>query len=213
MPGVSVVIPCHPPHVGRLAECVRSVSRQTLPPSEIIVALSSTSPESAADLLPQLQQAAGGIPVRLSLVAGAANAAQNRNRGMHAARHPIVSFFDADDIMRRQRLARVVALMEEHAADAALHSFERHGTVDTSPLTGRVWTPEEMAQLNREDRDCIHLTRIHVTHGHVTVRKRVADVVQQDPAAHLCEDSVFVRALFDHNLRVVYTEDVLSNYM
>ena len=40
----------------------------------------------------------------------------------------------------------------------------------------------------------------------------MADAVEQDPQAHLCEDSLYVRALFAHNLRVVYTEDVLSNY-
>ena len=209
---ISVVIPCYPPHLTGLVACVKSVRDQTLQPDEIVVALSSCSPELAETTLPLLREAAGNIPVVLSSVQSAANAAQNRNRGLRVSQHPIVSFFDADDCMRRQRLERVVSLMALHDADAVLHSFEKGGTDMESPLTGRVWTPEEMAHLDQKDRTCIHLTQIHVTHGHITVRRHVSDIVEQDPEAHLCEDSAYVRSLFHHKLRVVYTQDVLSNY-
>ena len=213
---VSVVIPCVPAHVSVLVQCVESARRQTRPPEEIVVALSSCTQAMADSTQAKLAvSSAGEAPVRLTWIPGPANAASNRNRGMDVARHTIVSFMDADDTMLPQRLEQVVQLMERHNADAVLHGYQEvHPGREILPVpqSNRVRSPEEMALLEADDRSCIHLTCVRVAHGHVTVRRRVADKIQMDPCAVKCEDSVFVRQVFAHRFRVACTEAVLSYY-
>lgn len=117
--------------------------------------------------------------------------------------------------MRRQRLERTASLLQDNNADAVLHSYERDGTATDAGTNGRVWTPEEMAALEQRDRDHVHLSEIHVTHGHITIRKEVGEKVKQNTTAPAVrrEDSIFVRDIFAQKMRVVYTEDVLSNYL
>lgn len=97
-PGVSYVIPVH--NGGRyLAEAVRSVLRQTLRPSEIIViddGSSDGTPEEAARFRDQ-------VVYRRQQHAGASAA---RNHGLSLSKGAFVCFLDADDSIHAAKLSR-----------------------------------------------------------------------------------------------------------
>lgn len=211
--GVSLVIPCVPAHVRYLAECVASARAQTRLPQEVVVALSSCAPAEAHEAEAAVRAASGPMTVRILAQDAPASAAENRNRGASASSQPIVSFMDADDTMHPQRLERVVGLLQEHRADAVLHGFAHNSPCDAWEVgSGNVIAPEEACLREAADRTCVHLTFAAVTHGHITVRRRIIEAVQQDPRAARREDSLFVRQVFEAGFRVAITDDRLSTY-
>jgi glycosyltransferase involved in cell wall biosynthesis len=100
---VSVVIP-HYNSVDLLWVAIESVSRQTVPPREIIVV------DDASHLAIDLpDQCGNGIALRLIRAGVNRGAAWCRNRGIEAATGDLIAFLDADDQWRPDKLERCVA--------------------------------------------------------------------------------------------------------
>jgi glycosyltransferase involved in cell wall biosynthesis len=107
--GVSVVIPAKDagPYLG---DCLRSVLGQTLRPSEVIVVDDHSGDETAA------VARSFGASVRVLTNPGR-GVASALNHGIAAARSGLIAHFDADDLMRPQKLARQVALYASPRAE------------------------------------------------------------------------------------------------
>jgi len=87
-PVISVVIPVGPGHARYLVDALDSVQAQTMPFWECIVVNDTSMPLDAT-----------GSPWARVLDGGALGAGAARNRGLAAARAPLVVFLDADDVL------------------------------------------------------------------------------------------------------------------
>jgi glycosyltransferase involved in cell wall biosynthesis len=101
---VSIVIPAYNA-AATLAEALRSVLAQTLPPMEIIV-VNDGSTDDTAEVLRQF-----GDKVK-TLHQENSGLAATRRAGIAAARGDLIALFDADDLCEPDRLAVQVAFMD-----------------------------------------------------------------------------------------------------
>lgn len=215
---VCLVVPCIPEHVADLENLLRSAAHQDLLPVRIIVALSQTDLGNCS-IVERRLQTKSRIPLEVSCTAEAACAGANRNRGAAMCREGVISFLDADDMMLPHRLAQVVKLMNEHDADALVHSYTRPSYVQASTGVEKVWTGSDIANAHREH--CARGSKLHLTlqdyvifhHAHVSVRAGAFAYEQQDPRnCKRNEDSEYVRRLIEYGFHVVYTSLNLSVY-
>jgi glycosyltransferase involved in cell wall biosynthesis len=118
---ISVIIPVYNGE-RFLAEAIRSVLDQTLPPDEIIV-VDDGSTDDSADIV-------AGMPLppktELTLVRQPNQGpAAARNRGIALAAGELIAFLDADDLWMPEKLERQIAhLAQEPAADGVICHVE-----------------------------------------------------------------------------------------
>jgi glycosyltransferase involved in cell wall biosynthesis len=105
---VSVVVPCAP-KAGFLAETLRSVMTQSHEDWEVVLVLDGECAQNraAAEMLPSDRVQILVTPEPRS------GPAIGRNIGMHASKHELVAFLDADDVCSPERLARQTAMLDE----------------------------------------------------------------------------------------------------
>lgn len=99
---VTVVIPAHNA-VPTLAESLRSIEAQTLPPAEVLV-IDDGSTDGTAELAESF-----GARVLRQPNRGVSAA---RNRGIRKARQPFIAFLDADDVWMPDKIARQMRAFE-----------------------------------------------------------------------------------------------------
>lgn len=118
---ISVVVPCFPPHIKYIDECIISLKKQTYKPDEVIIALSQTTKDEANFLLTKINDQTLNIiilPTEEKQYAG-----QNRNRGALMASNEIVSFIDVDDESHPQKLEIIKYVFETHNPKMFIHSY------------------------------------------------------------------------------------------
>ena len=211
---VAVIIPCVPSHIQYLGELFESINNQTVLPKRVILALSETQKDSCNNTANNLRK---NLDKRIKLIvncsANKKNAAANRNRGLDNIKDcEYISYIDADDVMCPSRIEKTVELIKEYNADACLHSY--CNSLDKCSTGNKVLSPEQVKNIEQDNRNHIHLTKIPLTHGHITITKNVIKNIKQNNSNEYrrMEDSKFVRDLFKNNFRVVHTEDTLSVY-
>jgi glycosyltransferase involved in cell wall biosynthesis len=109
---VSVIIPCYNA-AEHLAECIRSVLAQTMPPVEIIV-INDGSTDDSGDIAESF-----GDPVR-TLHQENHGESCARNRGIDEARGEWIAFLDADDLWEPGSIEDRLGVCRE--SDVAVHS-------------------------------------------------------------------------------------------
>lgn len=113
---VSIVIPARDAEA-TLAETVASLQAQTLTGWEAVLV-----DDGSGDGTLGLARALAAEDPRLRVIAGgAAGAGAARNRGLAEARHPLVLFLDADDLLRPSCLALLAAELERDPGLAGAH--------------------------------------------------------------------------------------------
>lgn len=118
---VSLCVPCIPKDRPALMDLARSLSRQTLPPHELVVAISETTSEQGAALQQELIKV---FPRSVVLATTEPQyAGQNRQRAINSAGGSIISFMDADDEMHPQRLEIVAGALKAFKTKCVLHTF------------------------------------------------------------------------------------------
>jgi glycosyltransferase involved in cell wall biosynthesis len=123
---LSVVIPTHNPHLGRLRATLAALRAQTLPPKHwetLLVDNASQSfptPEQLADVAPSHFRIVSAPELGLSAA---------RRAGIAAASGAIIVFVDDDNVLAPDYLAQVLAIFADHsrlglAGGRSLPSFE-----------------------------------------------------------------------------------------
>jgi glycosyltransferase involved in cell wall biosynthesis len=135
---VSVVIPAY--NAARfIAEAIDSALAQTWPPREVIVVDDGSTDDTAAVV--------AGFGERVTYVRQAnARQAAARNRGVHYSTTEVLAFLDADDVWRKEKLARQLAVLDRSPAVGAVTcSMQeigvdgRLGAVRTAGARGRCY--------------------------------------------------------------------------
>jgi glycosyltransferase involved in cell wall biosynthesis len=148
---VSVVIPARNA-APFLTDCLRSVLAQTVRPREIIV-VDDHSSDATADVA---RSFGGAVLLRENPGRGVASAL---NHGIGSAEGPLIAHFDADDLMRPDKLATQVALYRSPGASdlgfvgSDLLMFDEHGPDVKSFLDRR----PRLRESHRADRDGVIL--------------------------------------------------------
>ncbi len=119
-PTVSVIIPFYNVK-GYLAQCVRSVTRQTYKNLEIIL-VDDGSTDGSGALCDELCKADDRIRVIHKENGGISTA---RNVGLDEARGDFIAFVDGDDCVCEEYVARLMQLHEETGAELAVGEFYR----------------------------------------------------------------------------------------
>lgn len=134
---VSVVVPCVPKHVDLLPDLLASFARQTVPPDELILALSGCAE-------PALH---APFPMRATLAATVRPAAANRNRGLEIAAHRVVIFHDADDLPHPRRIEIIRSIFERYEVAHLMHAFDesRALSAPTWPIHDSIESIQERA--------------------------------------------------------------------
>jgi len=114
-PTISVVIPVGPGHESLLINALDSLESQTFRKWEAVVIWDSKEkvPDLVADAYPY---------VRWNFTGGETGAGNARNIGGYDARGPLLLFLDADDALRPDALAVLLAAFEERGTNVAVYS-------------------------------------------------------------------------------------------
>ena len=124
---VSVILPVY--NGARfLAEALRSVLAQTLPPDEIIV-VDDGSTDGTAQVIAEAS-AASTVPIRAVYQENQGPAAA-RNRGLSLAQGELLAFQDADDLWSVNKLALQVALLQRYPQAHAVIGYSQLAFTDS----------------------------------------------------------------------------------
>lgn len=224
---VSVVVPCHPPHVPYLSRLIYSLYQQTRLPKEIIISLSETNQETAIALERKLSDL---IPVRILWDTAKHMAGENRNRGARVSTGKVISFIDADDVSHPQRLEIVEELFRRHNPKMLLHAYVKKTAVFQlyeidqialvhSPDIFRYTFGNPVQRERDKELAGTVVTNLvagggdcHIHHGHCSV---APEVMQQDQFTEFFprEDGIFARDVLLRHNNTLYAKADLTAYM
>lgn len=125
-PSISLCIPAIPRDLdsGCIFRVVQSARLQTVPPAEIIIALSNSTYEFGLRARSLLRRSAGHIPLRVIRASELHFQATSRNNAILASSSDIISFIDADDEMHPNRLEIIRHMFaEERHLKMFLHGY------------------------------------------------------------------------------------------
>jgi GR25 family glycosyltransferase involved in LPS biosynthesis len=135
----SLCIPCHFGHMSNLRVLLLSLQLQVTMSQEIVISLSSVPTGlDVAGLKKLLQPLVPETPLKLYISHKRQHAGTNRNICIEKSLYDILIFVDADDLMYKNRIQIVYALMSSRPHLASLlHSYTRtlsdtNGEVETS---------------------------------------------------------------------------------
>ncbi len=160
-PGVTIVIPAYN-YAEFVEQALESALRQTYPHLEILVV-----DDGSTDGTPTiLERYADRVRVVTQDNLGLSAA---RNRGLREAKHDLVVFLDADDLLHPSMVMLLSGTLSVCGDNCALVAgCHRYIDVSGRPLEKRVLTPAETADVTRADL----LVRSHFSPSAVLVRRR-----------------------------------------
>ena len=207
---ISVVIPCIPKHIRHLDDSLRSISEQSVLPYEVIISLSSYNDDDSKNLQERLCNNFEKLNINVLNKREGAYAGENRNRGIAGCTTKYVTFIDADDLMVPHKLENLLDMFDKYDMDAILHT---HGKYDTNKIFDN-----EMMKEVKHNSPHLFLNHVYlgltnvIVHGHITVKKSVFDIVQQDPSMRRGQDCNFVRRVIDNGFKMYLIDKNLSIY-
>lgn len=217
---VSLCIPCIPRDKEKLLRLMETVNEQSLKPMQVVISLSGEK-HTNDNFKNKLEQIAK-VPVQIIYSSDKKTASENRNIASNNVIGDIISYIDADDLMNKNRIKRIVEIFNEYDCNAVLHSFE--STLDTnnnSPNDNRIYKGKYMYNLSKELKslflDIKNENTIH--HGHVSIKKSVFDDIQFNTSEQYKrgQDSKFVRDIIDfygnNDKTIIFTNEKLSFYV
>ena len=204
-PSISLCIPAIPRDLesGCIFRVVQSAMVQTVPPTEIIIALSNSTYEFGLHARLILRQSAGHIPLRLIRAPELYFQATSRNNAILASSSDIISFIDADDEMHPNRLEIIQHMFaEDKHLIMFLHGYtegpelKRWRRENISYTPGHLIGKEELCKSEARTRHQPHLDLL-VHHAHVSIRQNMLGGFHFDEskASYRMEDSLFVRGI------------------
>eukprot|EP00300_Choanocystis_sp_HF-7_P020021 c20486_g1_i1.p1 GENE.c20486_g1_i1~~c20486_g1_i1.p1 ORF type:complete len:394 (-),score=66.62 c20486_g1_i1:83-1222(-) len=120
---LSVCVPCRASDIPALPKLLESISRSTVIPGEVVIAISELPDDRVDETQRQLQQAFTNLTIRIVGTPAKQAAGTNRNAAAQVAKGSVLSFFDADDEMHPQRLQIVFEAIREYNVKCIIHSY------------------------------------------------------------------------------------------
>lgn len=141
-PVISVIIPVGPGHKGQIFNALDSLEAQTMRKWEVIVVDDSGDPDESW-AFDGVENALAAYPyVRLVTTPGKMGAGYARNRGVEAARAPLILYLDADD-----------NLLDNNALSILLDAWHKSGGIVYSDYASKSFVDKDFrATLNRMGR-------------------------------------------------------------
>lgn len=217
---VSLCIPCIPRDKEKLLRLMENVSNQSLKPMEVVISLSGE--KYTNDNFKNKLEKIAKVPIKIIYSSDKKTASENRNIASNNVKGDIISYIDADDLMNKNRIKRIVEIFKEYDCNAVLHSFEL--TLDTNSISKnnkRIYKGKYMYNLSKEFKaeflDIKNENTIH--HGHVSIKKSVFDNIQFNTSEQYNrgQDSKFVRDIIDfygnNDKTIIFTNEKLSFYI
>jgi glycosyltransferase involved in cell wall biosynthesis len=217
---VSLCVPCIPRDKDKLIRLMKSVKSQTLKPYEVVISLSGE--EYTNNNFKNKLESIAKIPVKIIYTKDKKIASENRNIASENASGDILSYIDADDIMKNNRIERIVRIFKKYNCNAVLHSFEY--TLDTNKNSDtkiKIYEGKIMYKISKKV-NTIHLwinNENPIHHGHISIKKNVFNNIKFNTSQKYrrSEDSKFVRDIIEYygnnNKTIVFTNEKLSYYI
>lgn len=129
-------------------------------------------------------------------------------------------FFDADDIMKPNRIERIIELFNKYNCNAILHSFEDSAKKE-SIKEDKIYDGNYLYKLHKNTNtpylSIKNEKKIH--HGHISIKRTVFDNIKFriEEEYKRSEDTKFVRDLIDYygnkKNTIIFTNEELSYYI
>lgn len=215
---IAVIIPCIPKHYCFLPECIKSINRQHIKPTQIIITMSESNENIITKCNKHLRKFTK-IPIIISTATEKQYAGENRNRGYKYLNNDIdyVCFFDADDIMTKTKLRDSIYFMKKYNSDLLVHSYTKEYKKPSKTiqvLDSDYIKNTHTKQINDEYgfEHCLNmLDRYKVQRGHITVTKKLFDNIKF-PSFKRGEDQQFITDTIYSNYKLIFINKVLSIY-
>lgn len=105
MSNISVCIPCIEKHIVYLKDCLQSIEYQTFYPYEVIIVISNIlNMDATKTYVNNLLATFTKLNIIVHYTKDMKYAGENRNKAVKISTGNIISFIDADDLMRKDRL-------------------------------------------------------------------------------------------------------------
>lgn len=157
-----------------LPRALQSVSRQTVPPDEIVIVSSGLPPEQLSHAKdPYLVIAGKSVPLHSVNSTQRVDTASARNIGLATAQKDIVQFFDADDYMHPHFLSVVKGIFSQTACDFVMPTYIL-GTAQHLPISD-----------SEKDRIMEEVTSSETNSSHLFDWKNIIDVTWNKEKDHV----------------------------
>ena len=210
---LGVCIPCHKPYLIYLEKCLESIENQTRKPDIVSISISEVE---LAPILPVFS-----FPVEITVSSDKLCQGKNRNLAASKIDVDILTFFDSDDIMHKQRLELIEKAFEK-GLDGFLHNNKeclsrqyRNRSLNNyfwESVTNEVYTD---GFSTTKDAICGRISSIHgnITNGHFSCKKAVWKALTYPEMYGLGEDSHYVYEVYNAGYKIGYSPDKLSYYI
>lgn len=227
---IDIVVPIVPKDHKFLPRLLREIQHSRRIPAQVIIAASSQSECSIAELRKIVERPNYDFQVLVAATASARLAGENRNVGWTKVTAPFVAFCDADDSYSWNRLYRVSELIKRYSPDLIIHSYSFQApriwllfksqkskfarSEDLYSSTFPSGFRSRDLEIGEDGKTNLALPanfgpRARIHHAHTVVRSstpiRFSSKVR-------CEDGVFCRDMVHQGFKVLYTKEKLSNY-
>lgn len=119
-----VIIPCIPRDTPKLERVLKSIENQTKLPYKVIIAHSELNDDEASKIEKQHEK----LPFKVVVnnTTEKKYAGENRNRGFSSSNQEFISFFDADDEMKPNRLEEIMKVFNNTDSKCVMHLFKKN---------------------------------------------------------------------------------------
>lgn len=199
---VSFCVTCYDKDSYLLQQSIDTLQKQTVEPDEILVIASGL--KSLVCTNPKVK--IYNFEKRMS-------AGEARNKGGELATGDIVCFCDVDDFVHTQKCEVIKRVFENQNIDALVHNYNLNVS-EFKKIDVESVHVEKITDIdNPPSTNVATLSRMPVCHGHVSVRRSVAEKLKYEDSSY-SEDGVFCQSIVkSQNFNLYYTPLILINYI
>ena len=207
---ISVCIPCIPFHEKYLHHLLESIKKQTVIPNEVIIAYSSINTSIQNEKETLFKNKFPELNLVFSFSSSKCFAGENRNRGGELCTSKYITFMDADDLMKEDKIEILIDVLSNNDIDALIHTY---GNGNGS---GKLINNEIIKDIrNKINTPYLHSGKLGATnsihHGHITVKKDIFDIYKQSNIQY-AQDCEYVNRLINNNIKLFLLDRNLSIY-
>ena len=217
---ISVCIPCIKRDQYKLFRLIDSIEKQYVKPHEIVISLSGVENNKKNKLFYKKLQQNTSIKIKLIFSKYKKYAGENRNIATENSKGNIIIYIDADDLMKPNRIERILELFNKYNCKCILHSFENNLTNITTKNKTKIYDSNFMYNLHKKCKTpFLHIDNENILHhGHLSIKREVFNKIKflYNEKYKRGQDSKFVRDILDYYKNknsIIFTNEKLSYYV